>query len=886
MLARYATQLRTFGHRADTFSVEPPFLYEGFTGMFAALFRRLRTALPFLFVISLTACGGGGGGLPPAHNGTSSQIPLTIVSESGNNITLTGTVDYVQSATEFQIQGGQGVGYLNIYVTSSTIVNGPKPFVGENVEITGTGSPSTSVTASEIWQISSTPIPSASPSPTVITLPTGVVSETAQVTAIVSSSKIEVNGGAGCGYTYVYTSSSTNYWGGSTPKVGQYGDFVGTGTRCSSIAASSIIFSQTAMTSTTVSGTISAATSYGFTLNTGTSSEPIALTSSTSVSGTMTVGSSVSITGVGSSTTAITASSITVQAPATPTPAPTAPPTPAPTASSTPAPSGAPIPLPTGVFAVSGPIDAIVGSTKFEINAGSGCGYMYVYTSSSTNDFGSTPATGLYGEYVGTGTKCGSENATAITLSTTPLSSTTASGTVSGQTSYGFTLNTGSTSVPIVLTSSTVVYGATLTVGSSVSVTGIGVTSSAITATQIAVQPPPTPVPTGTPTPTPGPISTTHIMTADILYGYGGTPTTTSLSSVAPYVTWVQTDPSYAAQIRAAGIKVDVYSNFWRNYTSDNPNIGYSDLEPGGAHAAAEAADCSGNVIYDSSYGGGYETDARTSAALGHAQVVADYRLNEFKGTYDALFSDDSAAVWGITLPCNWSQSTYDAAVNSLHSALGVTMWINALGAAPDPSTETDLVSPSNVLGAMCEVCYAGNSSNGDYIQTGTSWSNVENAELGVIAQHKVFWDYARATGDPSSETALRTYVYASLLLGGDPSYIMLQEAFQSATGFPVMPESGLVALNPLATATSVSGYQAAGGAYFREFGACYYQGDFVGNCAVAVNPGSGSVPVPSTSYTHSLVLSGAGVLDGGSVAFNGPNVTQLAPGSAVILFP
>lgn len=810
-------------------------------------------------------------------------MPLTIVSQSGSNITLTGTVDYVKNATEFQIQGGSGVGYLNIYTTSSTILNGPQPFVGENVEIAGTGSVRTSVTASDIWQISSTPLPSASPSLAAIALPTGVFAQTGQISAIVGSGKIQINAGAGCGYMYVYTSSSTTYWGGK-PQVGQYGEFVGTGTKCSSLNAAAMTLSSSPMSSATVSGTVAAATTYGFTLGTASSTVPIALTSSTAVSGaTLTVGSSVTVTGMGSASTAVTATQIGVQA-ATATPSST--PTPVPL-SATAAPLGAPIPLPSGVFGQAGQVTAIVSSTKIEINAGSGCGYMYVYPSSSTNVWGgSSPQVGQYGEFVGTGTKCASQNAAAITLSSSAMTSTTVSGTVSAQTAYGFTLNTGSSSAPVVLTSSTVVFGATLSVGSAVSVTGTGSTSSALTATQIAVQPPPTPTPTGSPTPTPGPIGTTHVMTADILYGYGGTPTTTSLSSVVPYVTWVQTDPTYAAQIRAAGIKVDVYTNFWRNYTSDNPLLGYTDLEPGGAHAAAEAADCSSNAIYDSAYGGGYEADPRTSAALGHAQTVVDYRLNEFGSNYDAVFSDDSGSVWGITLPCSYSESTYDAAVNSVHSSLGVPMWVNALGAPPNPASAVDLAEPSNVLGAMCEICYAGNDSSGDYIQTGTSWQNVENAEIGMVAQRKVFWDYARATGDPNTETALRTYVYASLLLSYDPSHVMLQEAFQSATGFPVMPETGLVALNPLTTATSISGYQASGGAYFREFGACYYRGNFVGKCAVAVNPGTGTVPVPSTSYTHSLALSGGGVLDGGTAAFNGPAISQLAPGSAAILFP
>ena len=859
--------------------------------MFAAPFRRLQGALAVLFVSVLTACGGGGNHLLPSSSPGTGPMPLTVVSQSGSDITLTGTVNYVKSATEFQIQGGAGVGYLNIYTNSSTVNNGPVPFVGENVEIAGTGSVSTSVTASQIWQISSTPLPSAAPA-AVISLPTGVMAQTATIAAVVSSTKIEVNGGAGCGYMYVYLTSSTQRFGDAGPKAGEYGEFAGTGTKCASLTATAMTLSASALSSTTVSGTIAAAEPYGFTASVNGASVPVVLTSATAVSGgTLAVGSAVTISGTGSASTAITAAQISVQATATPqptpTPVPTSSPTPVPTQAPTSAPVGAAIPLPTGVFAQSGQVAAVVSSSKIEINAGSGCGYMYVYASSSTQFFGSsTPQVGAYMQSAGTGTKCASQNAGTIVLSSSPLGSTSLSGTVAAQTAYGFTLSTANGSVPVVLTSSTVVYGATLAVGSNVTVTGNGSASTALTATQIAVQPPPTPAPAGTPTPTPGPIGTAHVMTADILYGYGGTPTTTALSAVTPYVTWVQTDPRYAAQIRAAGIKVDVYANFWRNYTSDNPSIGYTDLEPGGAHAAAEATDCSATPIYDASYGGGYEADPRTSAALGHAQTVADYRLNEFSGSYDALFSDDSGSVWGITLPCGYTQSAYDSAVNAVHSALGVPMWVNALGAPPNPADAVDLAQPGNVLGAMCEICYAGNGSSGDYVQTGTSWQNVESAEIAMVAQHKVFWDYARATGNPSNETALRTYVYASLLLSYDPSYAMLQEAFQSASGFPVMPETGLVPMQPATTAASIAGYQAAGGAYFREFGACYYRGAFVARCAVAVNPGSVSVPVPSTSYQHSLLLSGGGVLDGGGLSFTGTAVTQLAPGTAAILFP
>jgi hypothetical protein len=395
---------------------------------------------------------------------------------------------------------------------------------------------------------------------------------------------------------------------------------------------------------------------------------------------------------------------------------------------------------------------------------------------------------------------------------------------------------------------------------------------------------------TPTPTPTNGPpgaasTSITHVMTADVLYGYGGTPSTTSLASVKPFITWVQTSPNNAPQIRAAGIKVDVYVNFWRNYSSDNPSVGYNDLRPGGPHASAEALDCLGHPIVDVDYGGGYEADARSSAAAGHASVVASYFLKEFGSNYDALFADDTGAVGGITLPCNFSPSSYEAAANAVSASLGVPLFVNTLGAGSYPDNQIQYAQADNVIGAMCEICYAGNSSSrgGDYAIGGSTWQHTENAEIAIVSMHKIFWDYARAIGDPSSETALREFIYASFLLTYDPSYAMLQEAFKTASGFPIMPETGLVPMNPKLTASTVAGY-ANGGIYMREFGDCYYRGSRVGACAVVVNPNAASASIPSNTYTHAMMLSGGAVLEGGSASFAAPAVTALAPDSGAIL--
>jgi hypothetical protein len=378
-------------------------------------------------------------------------------------------------------------------------------------------------------------------------------------------------------------------------------------------------------------------------------------------------------------------------------------------------------------------------------------------------------------------------------------------------------------------------------------------------------------------------------MTAAIVYGYGGTPISVPVASVKPYVSWAQTAQAYAPALRAAGVKVDVYLNFWRNYSHDHPNIGYLDLKPGGAHAAAEAKLCNGTVIYDPTYYGGYEADARSSAALPHAQIYTNYRLNSYNGNYDAVFTDDTNAMGGIPLPCNYSIGPYITAINRINTALRVPIFFSAFGAISNPSAQIPLLQPANVLGGLCEICYAAWKRVGttlvDYVHTGSRWYGVEQAEIQTVAQHKIYWVYARAAGDPVVETGIRKYIYASFLLTYDYRYAMLQVAFRTAHGFPIMPETGLVPMNPLTTATTPAGYRRSTGAYMREFANCYYRGVNHGKCAVVVNPSTATVRVPTTAYAHSLVLSGSGVLDGGTVRFTGGRVTSLGSAGAAILF-
>jgi hypothetical protein len=380
-------------------------------------------------------------------------------------------------------------------------------------------------------------------------------------------------------------------------------------------------------------------------------------------------------------------------------------------------------------------------------------------------------------------------------------------------------------------------------------------------------------------------------MNGNFIYGYAGTPSSVPLSSIRQWTTWAFTDSSHASALRASGIKVAIYVNFWRNHKTDNPITSYTDLAPGGAHASAEAKNCSGSAIWDTTYGGGYAADARkTSAALGHADYIISGKKKQYGSNWDAMFADEVDTFNGMTSPCGYSTATYPNAVNTVHSETGTRMWVNALGKKLDPYI-TNVTNPSNVIGAMCELCYGLNLRGVDTVDTAHDniWQWIENAEINTVAKHKIFWDYARLAGYPQTETKQRTYAYASFLLSYDPNYAMYETALKTNSGYPVMPETGLVPMSPLTTASNVSGYLRTGGAYMREFGACYYRGAAHGACAVVVNPNPGtSVSLPSTvtsKYYHSMVLSGSGVLDGGSVSFSGGRVTSLAPATAAILF-
>lgn len=631
----------------------------------------------------------------------------------------------------------------------------------------------------------------------------------------------------------------------------------------------------------TVTGTITALFSGGFTLMEGSPAGymHVYTNSSTAITGpALYVGEAVIVSGTGSLSTSITATSVGPQSTATPGPTGTA--TPAPTS----APLGATIALPSGVTAFTGSVSQ-VGTGFFTIYGGSNYGYFKVYTNSSTAFFGGSPVVGSYAKVTGTGTA--GVSMTAVTASFTPVSpsSITVSGQVSASTPYGFTLSSNGTTVPVALISSSVIGGGTLQVGANVSVTGSGTTATSVTAVQIVVQAA-TPAPGVAATPTPGPIAQTHVLTEDYLGGRYGTHSI-AWSQASPYLTYAQTGTTDASSIAATGIQTQFYADPNRTESGSGDPL-FSTDETTFAH------DCSGNrVTYQ--YGSVTQYVMDVGGASMQNRFVSYINNVKSQAHFDNLYEDDAGPLSAFGLanflpstPCSYSDSQWITNGQAINQVSPLPVIVNGLSGlnGHNPSLTLGLLDSSNTIGGNYEHCYTDNNE----LKMGQwEWTAIENTELQVAAKNKLFICQERNLNDASTQTDARIYALASFLLTYNPQNSVLWEEFNTASGLHVFPESQLVALNPrVAAPTDVSGLQQTGGAYGREFANCYIAGKFVSSCAVVVNPDTQfSHTFPFPQYTHTLVLSGSGTIDGGTMSTGGgAPPTTLGPSQAAIVFP
>ena len=157
---------------------------------------------------------------------------MAVISSGANNaLVVTGTVVALKSSAEFQIQGGSGLGYFNVYTNSSTVYSGKKPYAGELIEAIGTGTASTDMSpATNVNQLLSVSGP-------VVAMKTG---------------GFQMQGGAGVGYINIWTNSTTRY-SGAKPYVGESVAVQGYGSLSTSLTG--VTVSQTGATPSSISST-------------------------------------------------------------------------------------------------------------------------------------------------------------------------------------------------------------------------------------------------------------------------------------------------------------------------------------------------------------------------------------------------------------------------------------------------------------------------------------------------------------------------------------------------------------------------------------------------------------------------------------------------------
>jgi len=263
------------------------------------------------------------------------------------------------------------------------------------------------------------------------------------------------------------------------------------------------------------------------------------------------------------------------------------------------------------------------------------------------------------------------------------------------------------------------------------------------------------------------------------------------------------------------------------------------------------------------------------------------------RAPFDAISEDDAGALSAYAayspfsaMPCNYDDAAWIVGGRALNAAPTVPVLFNGLSGLSGHaiSLSTALLSGSNVIGGDFEGCY---SSADQPKMTGWLWGTIESTELFAASQGKAFECLETDESAAASQADARLFAYASFLLTYDPARDILWEMESTSSGFHVLPESELVALQPkVAEPAAVKSLLLAGGAYGREYKACYIRGAFVGACAVAINPSAASVPFPFVAYRHSAVLAGADVLERGTISTTGAAPARLGPNEAAIVFP
>ena len=368
-----------------------------------------------------------------------------------------------------------------------------------------------------------------------------------------------------------------------------------------------------------------------------------------------------------------------------------------------------------------------------------------------------------------------------------------------------------------------------------------------------------------------------HVQTSDYWKGYAGTKNVPA-DQAAQWLSWVETDAPGAAEIGPLGVRTILYSNPNRIVPSNK--VLYTDEDDQYAHSCS-----GGRARGESEYAGEYLTNPRSATLLRNWKRFVD--IHERVARFDAIFVDEAVgAIYAEDTPCGYSLDSWIRDEASLLQSLGRPTIYNGLSDYNGHGVAKEIALNRTAAGGMMEECYA--RLRADHRVGDWRWIATENTELQMARDRKYFFCYGRDLTPADQADDSRMYTYASYLLTYDLQTTVLWQYYKTPSGGHVMPESQLVAEEPLVrTVSRIDQLRGSGGSYVRKYAACYIAGRSVGPCAAAVNPDSGSAHgVDLQGYRRTLVLNGSGVFDGGAIQTSGgAPPSTLGPLQAVIAF-
>ena len=369
----------------------------------------------------------------------------------------------------------------------------------------------------------------------------------------------------------------------------------------------------------------------------------------------------------------------------------------------------------------------------------------------------------------------------------------------------------------------------------------------------------------------------THVLTYDVYTRAGEVDPVIA----APYLDYAELPYKDVNAFDAAGIKTILYTDPNRTYVGQPM---YTQDESTFAH------DCSGNRItvghrrYVT-----YQMDPR-SPDLEPLWNNWVYGLLNAGYNYSYIFEDAANNIHNDSaVPCGYDEASWTAASNANDTLLGQPILYNGLGTLADGvnNPPPSLLLNPTTWGGHLEGCY-GNITVVNPLPKTAVWHNFETSELTMATLQKPF--FCRGLSSPPAETAYaqRIYQYASFLLTYDPGTSAISEKFSTASNLSVFPEETLVALQPLIPLpASVNKLKTSHWTYGRQYAACYLAGQLIGSCAAVVNADNPTVshpfPWPGV-YTHTLVLNGSGITDGGTASAAGPPPPDMVPGTSAVI--